>query len=60
MDFISIKDFPEDSIYVLLNKDSRTDLINDSINKLNCKNYFGLSIWINKKLKTKLSFGKYT
>ncbi|MCX6750686.1 MAG: hypothetical protein NTZ83_04470, partial [Candidatus Pacearchaeota archaeon] len=55
--FIRIKDFPEEKIYVLLNKEFRKNLINTSINKLNCKSYFDLSIWINKKLKTKFNGG---
>ncbi len=57
MKFISLKDFPREKIYVLLKKDYRKNLINSSMNKLNCKNYFDLSIWINKKLKTKFNGG---
>jgi DNA-binding MarR family transcriptional regulator len=60
MKFINIKDFPYNRIYVLLNKESRKKLINNSMNKLNCKNYFELSIWINKKLKTKFNGGDVT
>ncbi len=57
MDFVYIKDFPEEKIYILLNKNYRKNLINNSMNKLSCKNYFELSIWINKKLKSKFNGG---
>ncbi|MBU3913808.1 MAG: winged helix-turn-helix domain-containing protein [Nanoarchaeota archaeon] len=57
MDFVSVKDFPEGKTYVLLSKNYRKNLISHSMNQLNCKNYFELSIWINKKLKTKFNGG---
>ena len=54
---IRISDFPSDKIYVFLNKNYRKELIKNSMNLLNCKNYFELSLWINKKLKTKFNGG---
>ncbi len=54
---ISISNFPRDKIYVLLDKDYRKKLITNSMNKLACKNYFELSLWINKILKTKFNGG---
>lgn len=54
---ISICDFPEDKIYVLLDKTYRMELIEFCINKIGLKNYFELSIWINKKFKTRFNGG---
>lgn len=57
MNFIHLSAFPQDKIYVLLNEYFRKNLINNSMSKLNCKNYFELSLWINKKLRTKFNGG---
>lgn len=54
---IKISNFPRDKIYVLLKKGYRKELIKDSMDLLNCKNYFELSSWINKKLKMKFNGG---
>ena len=54
---ISISNFPEDKIYVLLDKDYRRELIESAIHKLKLKNYFELSLWINKNSKTKFNGG---
>jgi len=57
MKLINITDFPKDKIYILLNKNHRDSLIKKSMKLLNCKNYFELSLWINKKLKTQFNGG---
>lgn len=49
--------FPNRKIYVLLKKDYVKGLVKNSIRKLNCKNYYGLSVWINKNFKTKINGG---
>jgi hypothetical protein len=54
---INIFNFPEDKIYVLLTKEYRKYLIEKSMQKLNCKNYFELSLSINKHHKTKFNGG---
>lgn len=54
---ISIFNFPKDKIYVLLDKGYLKNLIERVINKLKCKNYFELSLNINKKFKTKFNGG---
>ncbi|MFH1711127.1 MAG: winged helix-turn-helix domain-containing protein [Nanoarchaeota archaeon] len=57
MDYIHLCNFPKNKIYLLLKKDYRMDLINKSIKKLGCKNYFELSLWINKNSRTKFNGG---
>jgi len=57
MEFVSIENFPKNKIYILLYKEYLKKLIKNSMNKLNCRNYFELSCWINKKLNTKINGG---
>ncbi len=56
-ELIAISGFPEDKIYVLLDKDYRKELIESSMNKLKVKSYFELSLWINKNSKAKFNGG---
>ena len=57
MESISISSFPKERIYVFLDKGYREYLLQKSIKVLNCKNYFELACWINKKSKTKFNGG---
>ena len=57
MKFISVSDFPPSKIYILLDKNYRKFLIEKSMIKLNCKNYFELSLKINEMLKSKFNGG---
>jgi|GEM_PF-2651035 len=57
MKFIKISNFPQERIYVLLSEKYRKFLIEKSMKKLTCKNYFELSLWINKTFKTKFNGG---
>ncbi len=57
MNIVKIKDFPENKIYILLDKNYRKNLIKKSIKKLRYKTYFELSIWINKKFNVKFNGG---
>ncbi len=54
---INLSDFPFYKIYVLIEKKFRILLINNAVKKLNCKNYFDLSLIINKKFKKKFNGG---
>jgi len=54
---IHISDFPEDKIYILLNEKYRKNLIEKARHKLECKNYFELSLIINRKFKTRFNGG---
>lgn len=56
-DVISIADFPSDKIYVLLDKSYRENLLMKVMHKLECSNFFELSLIINKKLKIKCNGG---
>ena len=46
---ISVSNFPEDKIYILLDKDYKKELIESSINKLKLNNYFELIFIINPR-----------
>ncbi len=54
---INLSNFPKDKIYVLLDKATRVKIINNATKILKCKNYFELSIWINKNFKSKFNGG---
>ena len=57
MRFINISKFPKDKIYVLIDKEYRKFIIKKSIERLKSKNFFELSLWINKTSKTKFNGG---
>ncbi len=57
MNYIDVSNFPKEKIYILLNRNFRRNLIEKSMQKLNCKNYFELALWINKTSKTKFNGG---
>jgi hypothetical protein len=57
MELIGLLNFPKDKIYVLLNKDCRKRLFESSLKILKCKNYFELSLCLNKRLNTKFNGG---
>ena len=57
VEVISVSNFPENKIYVLLDKKYRKELIESAVNTLNLNNYFELSLWINKNSKSKFNGG---
>ncbi|MBS3092439.1 hypothetical protein J4466_03400 [Candidatus Pacearchaeota archaeon] len=57
MSQIKISDFPKDKLYILVNKEFRVNLFKESLKRLKLRNYFELSIYLNKKLKSKFNGG---
>jgi len=57
MKVIHVSSFPEKEIYILLDRNFLINVINETMQELKCKNYFELSLWINKGTKNHFNGG---
>lgn len=54
---INLSDFPEDKIYLSFDDVTRSKLIDNSVKRLRLKNYFELSLLVNKRFEVKINGG---